>query len=61
MAASGRFATVSEDDFELKGFFFLFFEIITWLCIYTKTIIIIRLRLSDYRWIFTDNHFAFGE
>ena len=29
MAASSRFATVSEDDFELKCFFFLFFEIIT--------------------------------
>ena len=28
MAASSRFATVSEDDFALK-FFFLFFEIIT--------------------------------
>ena len=50
LAASSRFATVSEDDFALKCFFFLFF----WnnhLCIYTKTII--RLRLSDYRWIFT--------
>ena len=29
MAASSRFATVSEDDFMLKCFFFLFFEIIT--------------------------------
>ena len=30
MAASSRFATVSEDDFALKCFFFsLFFEIIT--------------------------------
>ena len=29
MAASSRFVTVSEDDFALKGFFFLFFEIIT--------------------------------
>ena len=29
MAASSRFATVSEDDFALKRFFFLFFEIIT--------------------------------
>ena len=28
-AASSRFATVSEDDFALKCFFFLFFEIIT--------------------------------
>ena len=28
MAASSRFATVSEDDFALKCFFFLFFEII---------------------------------
>ena len=29
MAASSRFATVSEDDFVLKCFFLLFFEIIT--------------------------------
>ena len=29
MAASSRFATVNEDDFALKCFFFLFFEIIT--------------------------------
>ena len=29
MAASSRFATVSEDDFAFKCFFFLFFEIIT--------------------------------
>ena len=29
MAASSRFATVSEDDFALNFFFFLFFEIIT--------------------------------
>ena len=29
MAASSRFATVSEDDFASKCFFFLFFEIIT--------------------------------
>ena len=29
MATSSRFATVSEDDFALKCFFFLFFEIIT--------------------------------
>ena len=29
MAASSRFATVSEDDFALKCFFFLFFETIT--------------------------------
>ena len=47
------------------------FSLLFWnnhLCIYTKTII--RLRLSDSRWIFTstssrwiftDNHFAFGE
>ena len=29
MAASSRFATVGEDDFALKCFFFPFFEIIT--------------------------------
>ena len=29
MAASSRFATVSEDDFALKCFCFLFLEIIT--------------------------------
>ena len=29
MAASSRFATVSEADFALNCFFFLFFEIIT--------------------------------
>ena len=29
MAASSRFATVSEDDFALKSLFFPFFEIIT--------------------------------
>ena len=29
MAASSRFATVGEDDFVLKCFFLLFFEIIT--------------------------------
>ena len=46
MVASSRFTTVSEDDFKLKRSFFLFFEIIN-LCIYTKTVI--RLRLSDYR------------
>ena len=50
MAASSRFATVSEDDFRVEMFFFPLF----WnnhLCIYTKTII--RLRVSDYQWIFT--------
>ena len=29
MAASSRFTTVSEDDFRVEMFFFLFFEIIT--------------------------------
>ena len=43
MAASGRFATVSEDDFVLKCFSFSLFGN-NHLC---KTII--RLRLSDYR------------
>ena len=40
MAASNRFATVSEDDFALN-FFFLFFEIIT--CVF----ILKQLFLSD--------------
>ena len=44
MAASSRFATVSEDDFRVEMFFFSLFWNIH-LCIYTKTII--RLRLSD--------------
>ena len=57
MAASSHFATASENDFALKFFFSLFWN--NHLCIYTKTII--RLRLSDCRWIFTDNHFDFGE
>ena len=33
MAASSRFATVSEDDFRVEMFFFLFFEIITYVFI----------------------------
>ena len=50
----------------VQCFSFLFWN--NHLCIYTKTII--RLRLSDSRWIFTstssrwiftENHFAFGE
>ena len=43
MAASSRFATVSEDDFALKWFFFLFFN---HLCIYTKAIICLKLKIS---------------
>ena len=57
MAASSRFATVSEDDFALKCFFFLFFEIIT--CVFllkqlfaSGSVIIgeysPRLRLGEY-------------
>ena len=51
-SASSRFATVSEDDFALKCFFSSFLN--NHLCIYTKTII--RLRLSDYR---LNNHLDF--
>ena len=56
MAASGRCATVSEDDFELKCFFFLFFEIITCVFIlkawgeFVGSLLCterLRLRLSD--------------
>ena len=36
MAASSRFATVSEDDFRVEMFFFLFFEIITCVFILKK-------------------------
>ena len=57
MAASSRFATVSEDDFALKCFFFLFFEIITCVFIlkqlFASGSVIIgeyspRLRLGEY-------------
>ena len=62
MAASGRFATVSEDDFELKCFFFLFFEIITCVFIlkqlFASGSVIIgeyspQLRLGEYSPIIT--------
>ena len=62
MAASGRFATVSEDDFALK-FFFSFFEIITCVFIlkhlFASGSVIIgeyspRLRLSEYSPIITE-------
>ena len=63
MAASSRFATVSEDDFALKCFFFLFFEIIT--CVFilkqlfaSGSVIIGEylplLRLSEYSPIITE-------
>ena len=63
MAASSRFATVSEDDFALKCFFFfLFFEIITCLFIlkqlFASGSVIVgeyspRLRLGEYSPIIT--------
>ena len=62
MAASGRFATVSEDDFKLKCFFILFFEIITCAFIlkqlFASGSVIIgeyspRLRLGEYSPIIT--------
>ena len=62
MAASSRFATVSEDDFALKCFFFLFFEIITCVFIlkqlFAEGEVIIgeyspRLRLGEYSPIIT--------
>ena len=62
MAASSRFATVNEDDFALKFFFFLFFEIITRVFIpkqlFASGSVIIgeyspRLRLGEYSPIIT--------
>ena len=63
MAASSRFATVSEDDFALKSFiFFLVFEIITCVFIlkqlFASGSVIIgeyspRLRLGEYSPIIT--------
>ena len=62
MAASSRFATVSEDDFALKCSFFLFFEIITCVFIlkqlFASGSVIIgeyspRLRLGEYSPIIT--------
>ena len=62
MAASSRFATVSDDDFALKCFFFLFFEIITCVFIlkqlFASGSVIIgeyspRLRLGEYSPIIT--------
>ena len=62
MAASSRFATVSEDDFALKCFFFLFFEIITCVLIlkqlFAEGEVVIgeyspRLRLGEYSLIIT--------
>ena len=48
MAASSRFATVSEDDFALKCSFFLFF-LNNHLRIYTKTIIRKWLSVNIHR------------
>ena len=62
MAASSRFATVSEDDFRVEMFFVLFFEIITCLFIlkqlFASGSVIIgeyspRLRLGEYSPIMT--------
>ena len=62
MAASSRFATVSEDDFVLKCFSFLSFEIITSVFIlkqlFASVSVIIgeyspRLRLGEYSPIIT--------
>ena len=62
MAASSRFATVSEDDFALKCFFFLFLDIITCVFIlkqlFASGSVIIgeyspRLRLGEYSSIIT--------
>ena len=63
MAASSRFATVSEDDFRVEMFFFfLFFEIITCVFIlkelFASGSVIIgeyspRLRLGEYSPIIT--------
>ena len=62
MAASSRFATVSEDDFALKCFFFLVFEIITCVFIlkqlFASGSVIIgeyspRLRFGEYSPIIT--------
>ena len=64
MAASSRFATVSEDDFRVEMFFFsLFFEIITCVVIlkqlFASGSVIIgeyspRLRLGEYSPIITE-------
>ena len=59
MAASSRFATVSEDDFALKCFFFFFFERITCLFILKQLFASGSVIIGEYS--FTDNHFAFGE
>ena len=53
MAASSRFATVSEDDFVLNVFFFSFLKL-NHLCIYTKTIIrLSSVILGEYSPIIT--------
>ena len=62
MAASSRFASVSDDDFALKYIYFLFFEIITCVFIlkqlFASGSVIIgeyspRLRLGEYSPIIT--------
>ena len=58
MAASSRFANVSEDDFALKCFFFLFFKIITCVFILKQLFASGSVIIGEY---FTDNHCAFGE
>ena len=53
MAAGSRFATVSEDDFALKCFFFLFFEIIT--CVF------ILKQLLNINFLLTESEGRTGE
>ena len=48
MAASSRFATVSDDDFALKCFFFLFFEITTCVVILKELFASGSVIISEY-------------
>ena len=60
MAASSRFATVSEDDFRVEMFFFLFFEIITCVFILIQLFASGSVIIGEYS-PRRNNHFAFGE
>ena len=53
MAASSCFATVSEDDFTLKCFFFLFFEIITCVFILKQLFDLVSVIIGEYSPIIT--------